>query len=142
MDCNDTKTCMNEWARMCKTKKKEGAYCCRVCEMYNGVNKNACMIDMKENPERSIAIIQIWSDEHPLEIDWDKVPVDTPVMVRDDDKEKWIAAHFAFRLERRGYQFAVFQDGTTMSSKKDAFSVNYFKYCKLAVDPTPYYKEW
>lgn len=131
MDCSNTKTCMNEWVRMCKTVRF-----CYECEF-----KGFCCQSMKENPEKSIAIIQKWSDEHPQEIDWNKVPVDTPVFVKDYDKEDWRKRYFITYLPNgNGSNFCVFVGGY---KKNAATDTRLYKQCKLApeVDPTPFLKD-
>ena len=79
--------------------------------------------------------------EKEREIDWSKVPVDTPVLVRDRDENNWVKRYFAFYvpidLENR---FVTFNNGFT--SREEQLNTAW-KYCKLApeVDPTPYYKD-
>ena len=34
--------------------------------------------------------------EEAVEIDWENMPIDTPIMVRDFDSEGWVIRHFAF----------------------------------------------
>lgn len=79
--------------------------------------------------------------EKEKEIDWTKVPVDTPVLVRDSEKADWEKRYFAFYAPvsvRR--KFAAWYDGNKSTNDVDC---RFWEYCKLAleVDPTPYYKD-
>lgn len=79
--------------------------------------------------------------EKEKEIDWAKVPADTPVLVGDLENEDWEKRYFAFyvpvSVKRR---FAAWYDGNKSTNNVDC---RLWKYCKLApeVDPTPYYKD-
>lgn len=74
------------------------------------------------------------------EIDWSKVPVDTPVMVRDTVNKKWSERHFVCYMPSDNYPFLAFSYG---DKRETANGVDKWKYCKLAegVDPTPFLKE-
>lgn len=79
--------------------------------------------------------------EKEKEIDWTKVPVDTPVLVRDSEKADWEKRYFAFYAPvcmRR--KFAAWYDGNKLTND---VVCRFWEYCKLApeVDPTPYYKD-
>lgn len=84
--------------------------------------------------------------EKEKEIDWTKVPVDTPVLVRDDVASDWVERHFVAYLPNRvGHKFAVFNNCSIYNpvSQEEAVGIDYYYECKLAdsVDPTPYYKD-
>lgn len=79
--------------------------------------------------------------EKEKEIDWAKVPVDTPVLVRDSEKTIWEKRYFAFYASGdRMYRFAAWYDGNKSTNDVDC---RFWRYCKLTseVDPTPYYKD-
>lgn len=57
------------------------------------------------------------------EIDWTKVPVDTPIMVRDSEGEAWKRRHFA---KYKDGNILAWGDGGT------SFSVNYTKPWNMA----------
>ena len=84
--------------------------------------------------------------EKEKEIDWTKVPVDTPVLVRDDVASDLVERHFVAYLPNRvGHKFAVFNNCSICNqvSQEEAVGIDYYYECKLAdsVDPTPYYKD-
>lgn len=79
--------------------------------------------------------------EKEREIDWTKVPVDTPVLIRDSENADWVKRHFAFYVPvNTTYRFAAWNKGTKSTDKLACYL---WKYCKLApeVDPTSYYKD-
>ncbi|MFR3656733.1 MAG: hypothetical protein ACLTWK_00435 [Eisenbergiella sp.] len=43
-------------------------------------------------------------------VDWSKVPVDTPILVRDSKNDKWIKRHFS---KYEGGEIWAYRDGTT-----------------------------
>lgn len=60
-------------------------------------------------------------------IDWSKVPIDTPIFVRDSKLQKWRPRHFC---DFRGGQIYAYADGTTShSAEGKAFP---WEYAKLA----------
>lgn len=69
-----------------------------------------------------------WADEEYIEqeVDWSKVPVDTPILVRDNNMTKWITRHFA--KYKNGLVYAW--DGGRTSYTTD--SITYCDYAKLA----------
>ena len=82
-------------------------------------------------------------EEYKPEIDWLKVPVDTPVMVRDYDDENWKKRYFCCYLPNSVNPFITFND---CDARFNAHSVVEWRQCKLAdgidgVDPTPFLKE-
>lgn len=88
-------------------------------------------------------VVEVIPDSEPQEpekereIDWAKVPVDTPVLVRDSEEANWKERCFAFYAPvDTTYRFAAWHE----TDKSDCCL---WKYCKLApeVDPTPYYKD-
>ena len=63
------------------------------------------------------------------EVDWSKVPVDTPILVRDSEDEKWYKKHFA-KYDNGIY---AWQNGTTSWSADGSDSVPW-NHAKLAKD--------
>ena len=88
--------------------------------------------------ERKIA--QWMLEEYRPEIDWLKVPVDTPVLVKDNGCYDWQKRHFALYLPKGNFKFCVIAAG---KNHENAGNVAFWEQCKLAddVDPTPYLKE-
>ena len=87
-----------------------------------------------ENDNRSCEKrVKEWSEQEYVEppVDWSKVPVDTKILVRDSEDEKWRRRHFA-RYENN----TVFAWGSGLTSYSDAGynGVKDWKYAKLAED--------
>lgn len=79
-------------------------------------------------------------EEPAIEIDWTKVPIDTPVMIKDDERDSWGKRFFAFYVTVDvKSRFCTWINGNTSQSTEDFIS---WRFCELApeVDPTPYYK--
>lgn len=81
--------------------------------------------------------LQLWLDEEYIEppkpkVDWDKVPVDTLVQVRDDENDKWAFRYFRWFV--RGYRapFGTWAEGAT--SKTADGCTEYWEYCELVED--------
>ena len=69
-----------------------------------------------------------------------KVPVDTPVLVRDYDNDKWKERYFVSYFPKNdSYKFLVFNGGC---KQENASSVSVYNQCELSpeVDYTPYLK--
>lgn len=82
--------------------------------------------------------LQIWLDEEyeepqKPEVDWNKVPVDTLVRVRDLESEEWTLMYFK-GLEEEGYanRFQTWDDGATSKTAYGDYSN--WKYCELVED--------
>ena len=99
----------------------------------NGVPCKCCEIACRECDFNGISVCRndrvAWFKAEYAEpvIDWSKVPIDTPVWVRDSDLEEWHKSHFA------GYNSGLimaFNFGRTSWSGAD--SVIFWKYAKLA----------
>lgn len=63
------------------------------------------------------------------EVDWSKVKVDTPILVRNTEKEEWQKRHFARFKNGKVY---AWYDGLTSWSTAGEDDVNFWKYAKLA----------
>lgn len=72
-----------------------------------------------------------WCNSEYIEppVDWSKVPVDTPILVRDSKNKKWIERHFA---KYEGGKVYAFESGFT-SWSQDEFLYSW-EYAKLATD--------
>lgn len=141
MDCNKTNIFAKEWNRMCESF---GRTCNEQCPIWKLKNRPSmdCFMVFLENPTIVIQSIQEWSDKYPVEIDWSKVPVNTPVLVRDSYQQDWRKRYFALCIgcgsERKLYALG------DERKQNEANRLTLWKYCKLApeVDPTPYLKAW
>jgi hypothetical protein len=131
---------MNEWRRMCDYYLSSKGNC-DLCGLY-AEPFNDCGNFVKTAPDDAIQIIQEWSEEHQLQehqlqIDWLKVPADTPVLVRDTDLYEWKKRYFISCIKD------VFVVSCGGHKREDAHDVCIYKQCKLApeVDPTPFLKD-
>lgn len=75
-------------------------------------------------------ILQLWLDEE-YEVDWDNVPVDTLVRVRDNKNDKWALRYFCERKENGVYM--TFPNGRTSKTAK-YYTKEIWKYCELVED--------
>ena len=129
---------MRELKRMCTFYD-----CCVDCSSYNKGCKGDSRVVFKSEKEMILLIndVEKWGKDNPIEIDWLKVPRNTPVLVRDVVDSEWqeerFCAYFPYPSEIRN-QFITFD-----TEEQYATDINYWRYCKLApeVDPTPYLKE-
>lgn len=136
MDYNITKNFLKEYSRMCQNIE------CKKCDFYNTrCSKCRAIWFFQEEVKKAISIVQEWSDNNPLEIDWLKVPINTKVLVRDEDSEEWEEQYFMGYLNGAGkYKYVAFCDGERQETATNVWT---WAQCKLAddVDPTPYAKE-
>lgn len=72
-----------------------------------------------------------WCDSEYVEpsIDWSKVPVDTPILVRDNENNKWTRRYFA---KYENGQVYAWGSGVTSWSACGSYDVTPWKYAKLA----------
>lgn len=68
-------------------------------------------------------------EEPKIEIDWSKVPVDTPVLVRDYESDNYEKRHFNYYEAENTRPFICFADG---KSSYTSTSVKHWSYCELA----------
>ena len=71
----------------------------------------------------------LFSEYKEPEIDWSKVKVDTPILVKDILKSEWIKRYFAKYENGRVY---AWKEGKTSWSAVNEHNVNSWKYAKLA----------
>lgn len=72
-----------------------------------------------------------WADAEYIEpqVDWSKVAVDTPILVRDSNDGKWVKRHFAKYQNEEVYAFA--DGGTSWSEGKHCTRWNYAKLAEI-----------
>ena len=80
------------------------------------------------------SIFAFWLDEEYKEppkpkVDWDNVPVDTLVRVRNDEDSPWVLQYFKEFDEERNYKFLAWSNGRT--SKTAGGRRTGWKYCEL-----------
>ena len=61
-------------------------------------------------------------------VDWSKVPIDTPILARDSENEKWIKRHFA---KYEGGKVWAYRNGTSSWTNNDIYC---WTFGKLAAD--------
>ncbi len=69
VDCSKTAAFLTEWKRMCDTN-----ILCEKCELRNAdeetctrfSSKSLCMLGVLRHVDKVIAVVQQWSDEHPM----------------------------------------------------------------------------
>ena len=82
-------------------------------------------------------IFDFWLDEEYTEppkpeVDWNNVPVDTLVRVRDDESKGWTLVYFKGVDENQTNRFMAWFDGAT--SKTACGGYTNWKYCELVED--------
>lgn len=106
------------------------------------ISCHECIFLQSDNPECEDVFVE-WCEseykEHEPEIDWSKVPVDTPIYVSNDEFI-WSPRHFA--LYKGGDVYAWMYGKTSFSN--NAGESNMWPYAKIAYDKVDYeeYKEW
>lgn len=63
------------------------------------------------------------------EVDWSKVKVDTPILVRDYESSKWVKRYFS---EYRSGEVYAWKYGATSWTANNEYAVRSWKYAKLA----------
>ncbi len=82
-------------------------------------------------PDRCVDDATNWlfSKYEEPEVDWSKVKVDTPILVRDYESSEWTKRYFAKYENGRVY---AWKEGKTSWSAVNEHNVNSWKYAKLA----------
>ena len=78
-------------------------------------------------------LLELWLDEEyeEPEVDWDNVPVDTPVLVRNSKNEDWKLRHFKrIRDTAETHKFETWGDG--MTSRTTDGIISLWRYCEQA----------
>ena len=71
----------------------------------------------------------LFSEYKEPEIDWSKVEVDTPILVRNDEDEEWMNRYFAKFADGKVY---AWDNGATSWTVDDEYDVTFWKYAKLS----------
>ena len=135
MNCNITVNYFKEKFRMCSGTNCEN---CLLGSNENGKNTH-CTNFEKLYPEEAVKAVQEWSDKHPRQIDWTKVPVNTLVQVTNDSEcEVWLNRYFCGYIPQgeRG-KYITYGEG---KRRENATDVGKWHHCRLApnVDSAPY----
>ena len=91
---------------------------CENCAFYS--SSSSCRDKCKEWSE---------SEYKEPEVDWNKVPVDTPVLVKDCERETWYNRYFAYYKDEKVF---VYTNGATSWSKSTNNATTFWDYAKLA----------
>ena len=81
----------------------------------------------------------LWLDEEYIEppkpeVDWNKVPVDTLVRVRDGEYEKWRLRYFSGFFEYDSLKYATWNSGRTSKTAEGTDDFTTWRYCELVED--------
>ena len=98
--------------RICKTTA------CRDCIFCNN-NTDSC---------EKLAVEWLFSEYEELEVDWSKVKVDTPILVKDTEEEEWAKRYFA-KFDGTVY---AWRGGATSWSADGERDMTSWYYAKLA----------
>lgn len=71
----------------------------------------------------------LFSEYKEPEIDWCKVKVDTPILVRNNEDKEWVNRYFAKFADGKVYAWV---SGATSWTVDDEYDVTFWKYAKLA----------
>jgi hypothetical protein len=132
---------IKEKDRMCKSSL------CRNCPISadnNGEDIHCSEFTLKCT-EKTVELVEKWSEENPPEIDWLKVPPGTRVIVGAKNTGV-TAANFALYLPKapmlKFVTYSVQEERHRVVEKEEADCLTYWSHCELdqSVDPTPYYK--
>lgn len=92
----------------------------------------------RDECEACLKLFAFWLDEEYIEppkpeVDWDNVPVDTLVRVRDSEDEEWILRYFRWFInEGNTYRYVTWRNGAT--SKTANRNAEGWRYCELVED--------
>lgn len=94
---------------------------CPECIFYCG-KKRECSVLAKE-----------WAENEYTEppIDWNKVPKDTPILVKETESAEWCKRYYA--NEMQGSHVGAFAYGATSWSDDGEKRITFWKYAKLAI---------
>lgn len=108
--------------------------CCVDCPCFKDNNENCNLLSVNLTDKEIIKYIKIveeWDKEHPVEIDWSKVPEDTPVYVRQNKADKFMFCYFKKYYPNYEKPFQCYPDGQT-SWSSHGLNGTYWVHCELA----------
>nr|DAT90051.1 MAG TPA: hypothetical protein [Bacteriophage sp.] len=91
---------------------------CNMCELRS---EESCCFDRTDN--------WLFSEYKEPEVDWSKVKVDTPILVRDMEGDEWTKRYFAKFIDGIVY---AWMGGATSWTADSEYRMNFWKYAKLA----------
>lgn len=80
--------------------------------------------------------LKLWLDEEyeEPEVDWNNVPVDTLVRVRDGEYEKWRLRYFSGFFEYDSLKYETWNSGRTSKTAEGTDDSTTWRYCELVED--------
>lgn len=89
-----------------------------------------CIFRKKQRVVSCIAQMSEWlKQEYVEQVDWSKVKVDTPILVRDYESEEWVRRYFAKFVDGKVY---AWMGGATSWTADSEYRMNFWEYAKLA----------
>ena len=96
----------------------------------NGVSCDDCDFKNSENGCYIYGCSEwLFSEYEKPEVDWSKVKVDTPILVKNTEDGEWIKRYFAKLVEGKVY---AWDGGATSWTANGEWDVNSWEYAKLA----------
>ena len=90
---------------------------------------NECLFNNNIDFCSGEALNWLFSECKEPEVDWSKVKVDTPILVRESEQNPWLKRHFA---KFKGGEVYAFPGGVTSWTMDDEEAICSWKYAKLA----------
>ena len=95
-----------------------------------GIMCDECLFDNHNFSCYDDALNWLFSEyKEEKEVDWSKVKVDTPILVKDTEEGEWRKRHFSGFKNGKVYAWC---DGATSWTADGKYDVNSWKYAKLA----------
>ena len=91
---------------------------CNMCELRS---EESCCFYKTDN--------WLFSEYEEPEVNWSKVKVDTPILVRNNEDKEWVNRYFAKFADGKVYAWV---SGATSWTVDDEYDVTFWKYAKLA----------
>lgn len=105
-------------------RTKGGCDGVRCSQCIFNVAGGCCGLEL-ENPEKAIDLIM----NYKMSVDWTKVPVDTPIYVRDSEEDDWLPQYFSGFV--KGRVFAWVGGKTSFSAKNKRSNTISWNFAKL-----------
>lgn len=122
---NELRDVIKKDGRLCEFVKKH-----EVFRMFGKDSKSYC----KMTCVTCGTALQLWLDEEykEPEVDWNSVPVDTLVRVRDDENGEWLLRYFCEWNGDMDRKYSTFPNGR--SSKTATYYIENWRFCELVED--------
>lgn len=97
----------------------------------DGCSKNCIFRGDGRCTQKRLEWLQQEYKESEVEVDWSKVPIDTPILVRDLENDKWYGRYFAGYI---GGKVCTFGTGSTSDDFKVISPWNYAKLAEQEIE--------